>query len=240
MKRAKFRDLKAHARILLDGQYTLLALVTFILLMAQSLLNSVIDYVFPVYTATTSGLLYFACSLLSNILYVILLAGAYRIYLNYVRGIPIQKNDLFFAFSNYPEHAAVYALVHFVISFSFSETLDWFLAGLKDPSRKFPIPVYILVFLLISLIALWLFLTFSMTLYLYCDAPWKKAPELLKESNRLMSGNRFRFLLLNLSFIGLELLAALSFGIGLLFVEPYVNMTFALFYKNLIQEDTVS
>lgn len=238
MKKTKVRQLKTMARMLLEGKYAFLGLITFILLMAQSFLNSVIAYVFPAHSTATTSFLYIACSLLSNILYVVLMAGACRIYLNLICNIPIHKNDLFFAFTNQPEHVAVYAVVYFVLSFSFSETFNWFLDGLRGINKDFSIPVFIVVFLLISLLILWLYATFSMTLYLYCDAPWKRGSELLRESIHLIKGNRMRFLLLHLSFAGLGILSLATYGVGLLFIEPYVNMSLALFYKDLIHGST--
>ena len=239
MIRPKNRGLKARARKLLEGQYGFLVLITFILMMAQYFLNAVIDYAFPS-TSTTGSFLYFACSLLSNILYVILLAGAYKVYLNRMRGLPIQQHELFFAFSNQPEQVAIYALVRFVISFGFTKTLDWFINEVFSGSPSFPILIDVLIFLLITAIVIWLHLSFSLTLYLYCDEPWRKAPELIKESNQLMNGNRGRLLLLNLSFVGISILGVLSLGIGMLFIEPYLNMTLVLFYEDLTGAGTGS
>lgn len=234
MKKMRSRNLKTQARILLEGQYGFLALITFIMLMAQTFLNSVIEFAFPVSSIPNSSLLHFACSLLSNILFVILLAGTYRIYLKLMRRQPLEKNDLFFGFSNQPEQIAIYGLIRFILYYSFSQTLTWFLKQAADPEPSLPLPFCLLILLLVTGFALYLHLTFSMVLYLYCDSPWKKAPDLLKESNQIMAGNRFRFLLLNLSFVGIRMLGALSFGIGLLLIEPYINMTITLFYDNLI------
>lgn len=237
MKNLKARNLKTQARILLEGQYGFLALIAFILFMAQSFLNSIIEFAFPVHAASNTSLLYFACSLLSNILFVILLAGTYRIYLKLIRRQNPEKNDLFFAFSTQPEHTAIYGLIRFLLYYACSETLRWFLRVLTGTEQSFPIAVCFLILLIISIIALYLHLTFSMFLYLYCDAPWKKPSELLKESSQLMRGNCFRLLLLNLSFLGLSILGALSFGIGLLLIEPYINMATALFYEHLLQAE---
>lgn len=239
MRKSKTCELKARARVLLEGQYRLLVLITFILMMAQYVLDAVINFAFPTSSATSS-ILYFACSLLSNILYVLLLAGAYKIYLNRMRGLPIEQPELFFAFSNQPEQVAIYALVRFVISFGFTETLDWFINEVFSGNPSFPILIDVLILLIITVIVIWLHLSFSMTLYLYCDSPWKKAPDLLRESNQLMNGNRGRLLLLNLSFVGISILGVLSLGIGMLFIEPYLNMTLVLFYEDLTGAGTGS
>lgn len=233
MIKTPIRELKTKARILLDGKYGFFVLITFILMTAQYALNAVIDYAFPISAANGSSLLYFSCSLLSNILYIILFAGACRIYLNRIRGIESQQYDLFFGFVNQPEHLALYAAIRFLLSFALSETWNRCSGQLFSGKMDFSFFMALLILLLISVIVLYLYLTFSLSIFLYCDHPEKPAAQLLRESNELMHGNRGRLLYLKLSFIGISLLGVLSFGIGLLFIEPYFNLTQALFYESL-------
>lgn len=233
MIKTPIRELKNQARRMLPGQYGFFVFLTFILLAAQYLLNMVIDYAFPVYTAASGSLLYFACSLLSNVLYVILLAGACKIYLDRIRDHQPQQHALFFGFSNQPEHIALYAVIRFLLTFAFTETVSWFLSSLFSISSAFSFLADLLIFLLITCIILYLYLSFSLTIFLYCDHPEKTAVQLLRESNELIHGNRGRLLYLKLSFLGIFLLSILSCGVGLLFVEPYFNLTQALFYESL-------
>ena len=51
-----------------------------------------------------------------------------------------------------------------------------------------------------------------------------------------MKGNVGRLLYLQVSFIPMTLAGLLSFGIGFLFVLPYQNMTYTLFYLDLIAD----
>lgn len=57
----------------------------------------------------------------------------------------------------------------------------------------------------------------------------------ITESKVLMEGHRMRLFLVNLSFIGWDLLAMLTLGIGYLFVEPYRAGTMAAFYSDIAQ-----
>ena len=82
----------------------------------------------------------------------------------------------------------------------------------------------------------WINLRYSQVYYLLLDFPDYSAKELLKMSWKLMKGNVGRLLYIQVSFLPLTLAGLLSFGIGLLFVQPYQNMTYTLFYLDLIQE----
>ena len=83
----------------------------------------------------------------------------------------------------------------------------------------------------------WISLRYSQVYYLLLDFPDYSAIELLKMSWKLMKGNVGRLLYIQVSFIPISLVALLSCGIGLLFVLPYKNMTYALFYLDLISEN---
>ena len=49
-----------------------------------------------------------------------------------------------------------------------------------------------------------------------------------------MVGHKWRLFVLQLSFLGWDILASLSFGIGNLWLTPYKNATYAAFYKDLV------
>ena len=59
----------------------------------------------------------------------------------------------------------------------------------------------------------------------------------VERSENLMKGHRWEFFVLQLSFIGWELLCILTFGIGFLFLEPYIDVTNVKFYDSLIKDN---
>ena len=77
-------------------------------------------------------------------------------------------------------------------------------------------------------------LALDMTYFILLDFPDKKAAGILKDSFHLMKGNRKRLISLQLSFIPLRLLCLLTLGVGSLWLEPYMHMTYTLFYLDLI------
>lgn len=59
------------------------------------------------------------------------------------------------------------------------------------------------------------------------------------KSKELMTNNRWKFFILDLSFIGWALLASLTFGIGMLWLLPYIQLTHIAFYKHISKKEDV-
>jgi len=75
--------------------------------------------------------------------------------------------------------------------------------------------------------------------YAFCfmilaEYPEMRAVDALRNSANLMKGNKWRFFCLNISFIGWILLSALcTFGLGILFLTPYIDASAAAFYDEI-------
>jgi len=74
---------------------------------------------------------------------------------------------------------------------------------------------------------------YSMAFYIMYDNPEIKPLEALKKSQIMMKGYKMKLFLLELSFIGWIVLAFLSFGLGFLWLNPYMYLSIANFYENL-------
>ena len=79
-------------------------------------------------------------------------------------------------------------------------------------------------------------LPFAMTYFLMADDTELGGIQALKESARLMKGNLWRYVKLNLSFIPLILLSVFTFYIALFWIMPYMEMSMAAFYRDLSGE----
>lgn len=77
--------------------------------------------------------------------------------------------------------------------------------------------------------------SYALTPYLLKDHPELKFNAAIEESMRLMSGNKMRLFLLDLSFIGWFLLGLITFGIAFLWITPYWNTARAAFYEDLMR-----
>lgn len=79
--------------------------------------------------------------------------------------------------------------------------------------------------------------SYAMTAYLLKDRQELKFNAAIEESMRMMSGNKMRLFILDLTFIGWYLLGIITFGIGLLWVIPYHSSARIAFYQDLIAEN---
>ena len=68
--------------------------------------------------------------------------------------------------------------------------------------------------------------------YILAENPGMDRKEAFQISKRMMDGQKMETFILDLSFIGWNLLSTITLGIvGVLYVNPYVNTTWAEFYK---------
>ena len=74
---------------------------------------------------------------------------------------------------------------------------------------------------------------YSLSYYILNDNPDKTGKEIVEESEKLMKGNRWSFFWLGLTFIGWAILSAFTLYIGLLWLLPYIQVTFICFYESL-------
>ena len=74
---------------------------------------------------------------------------------------------------------------------------------------------------------------YAMTPFIMAENPNMSASEAIAASQQLMEGHKGELFTLDLTFIGWDLLAALTLNIGHLILNPYKNAAHAAFYKDL-------
>ena len=72
---------------------------------------------------------------------------------------------------------------------------------------------------------------YALAFYILADHPEIGIFEAIRESKRLMYGNKWKLFCLELSFIGWFILGLLTAGIGMLWVMPYITTATAGFYE---------
>lgn len=75
--------------------------------------------------------------------------------------------------------------------------------------------------------------SYAMTPYIMAENPGMKAKEAIARSEEMMDGYKADLFMLHLTFIGWDLLAALTLNIGYLWLNPYKNAAEAAFYRQL-------
>lgn len=94
---------------------------------------------------------------------------------------------------------------------------------------------------IIGLILLFVFMIWAITKSYYYQLAYliaidnnnMTAKEAVEKSQELMSGNRSKLFVLQLSFIGWAILSVITFGIGYLWLIPYIQFATIAFYKFL-------
>ena len=76
-------------------------------------------------------------------------------------------------------------------------------------------------------------IAYSQVGFILAENPELEYQEALKRSEDMMRGHKWRYFELQLSFIGWYLLSILTFGIGFIFLAPYLSMTQVAFYDDL-------
>ena len=82
-------------------------------------------------------------------------------------------------------------------------------------------------------------LSYSMAHYVLADHPEMTARQALNESKRITQGHKGELFVLNLSFLGWQILASFTFGILYIWLIPYMQATVANFYRSLTAKTTV-
>ncbi len=225
-------ELKSSARSYLQGRYAQVVPVHLLFLLISGALTSINlklsggkGYLFLLVQA---GIL-----LVGSILASLLHFGLCRFYMNLCCGFPYDAGDLFKGFSFRDDRPVRVALrLNLVMlgcelpsmilyAIYLSSGIIWFM-----PVASLALCVGLTVYLVY-------YLGMSQCFYLILDFPDKKLDEIITLSRWLMRGRRFRLFYLYVSYIPLYLLALLSCGIGLLWILPYAEASYACFHLNL-------
>lgn len=91
----------------------------------------------------------------------------------------------------------------------------------------------ILVILVLLILLTILELALMLTPYIIIEHEHLGTIEAMGLSIKMMKGNKWKFFVIELSFIGWAILSALTFGIGFLWLIPYISLTQANFYRDL-------
>ena len=81
-------------------------------------------------------------------------------------------------------------------------------------------------------------LSYALTYYIIVENDSIGPLEAITKSKEMMQGNKWKLFCLGLRFIGWALLCILSLGIGLLWLMPYIMVSFAKFYDDVKGQET--
>lgn len=232
-----FRELKRLSREFLMGRYMtpVLAVITAtilpgILLMPFS--TSTMTH-WNVQTAT-----YAIAAIIIGLLAQLLNAGIVRIHLLLAKRQSVSLKDLFWAFRNQPDRfllSALFMTIMFLLP-AVPAGLYLLMLARKKMTAAYLVVTVAAVILLLSIILLYMACSFCLVFPFYIEHDDMSVIEGFRSSLRYMRGNKMRYFLLQLSFLGWQLLGLCSMGIGMLWISPYISQTQANFYLDLTSQ----
>ncbi|MBT4916622.1 MAG: DUF975 family protein [Formosa sp.] len=129
-----------------------------------------------------------------------------------------------------------------IFSLNISRNKDAKIEQLFEGFRNFgtSILAYVLMVLFIILWTILLIIpgiiaaiSYSMTFFIIAEDETIGAYDALKKSKEMMNGHKWKFFCLGFSFFGWFLLSIFTLGIGLLWLAPYVNVSYVKFYDDI-------
>lgn len=229
-------QLKQTARGIMMGKYR----NAISILLASDLIVSTLSLFTTTNSSSYSGIILgFIINFIIILFGTILTVGQCSFYLNVACDGPYQFSDLFTGFKVHPDKTIITQfIIQLLTILPIIPSIIVMFITTAFYAHNIIISFLVACLLLIVGVGVswWISLRYSQVYYLLLDFPDYSAIELLKMSWKLMKGNVGRLLYLQVSFIPLSLAGLLSCGIGLLFVLPYQNMTYTLFYLDLISE----
>ncbi len=239
-------ELKNAAKDKLEGKYTGAILILVLSSLISNVVTLFIDSIGSatlntIYRMSGPGAAYAAITVIFNVLLIlagiicaVMDVGVTLYFLNLACNLPLSFSNLFYGFrTDSKKSLAVAAAIVLcrtacLLPFQYlaqtllrTRDLKWLLyAGITFGTGLF---IYVTVALGITL-----------SYYLMLDFPQYSAKETLVLCWRTMRGQRRRLFFLELSFLPLMLLCILSFGIGFLWLEPYMQMTYTCFFLDLM------
>ena len=232
MKR-NIKELKRIARGNLEGNYIGLIQA----FMICNLIVSLIETPFSIMTNddgfSMQNIIYIIAITIITIASVVFTVGQYCLHLRIARTGKLHLVELFYPARYDANRLIIAEAILFIIRLiGLSPIIGAFvILYLNNSVNMYLVALGLIV--LGGILTVFIEITFGMTYFALIDGEELSVKEAFKVALNLMKNNKARFFYLHLSFIGMYLLAAITFGIGILWVQPYVMQTITLFYLDI-------
>ncbi|PES36449.1 DUF975 family protein [Bacillus thuringiensis] len=205
-----------------------------IFFLVVSLAGSVEAETMSIGAAITFGIFYCIMIILSNASYGITSYGYTNVFLQISKREDAKVDYLFEGFRGFKRMMKTMWAMLAILLYT-GTWIPMLLTGLfiflgEEGNLSFTIAFFVL--LAISIVGMIvMYFSYALTYYVMIENPEYGVSQAMKESKNLMRGHKLDLFLLWLSFIGWVVLALLTFGIGFLWLSPYMSTTTAHFYR---------
>lgn len=225
-------DLKNQAKERLSGHYGMVIGGAMIINMISGTLSSWRTVLLPSNTFV-SYLISWAVSLPLSVFVGVLSVGLTLIFMKLSFGTVPYLSDLFYGFSHIPTAIGLsLAMTAVSAPLSMAYMIPLALYSLTGSE------VYMYLMFVCLAVGLAIYVPLSLALsqcyFLMLDFPDKSAGEIIRLSFRITAGHRLRLFYLQVTFLPLLILGALSL-VGLLWVNAYMQMTYTQFYFDIMK-----
>lgn len=233
------RDLKRAAKAALKGNYGVLIMAS-IATAALTFLGNILTTTFFPEDSVLSMILSQIFSIILSLVFSVVTAGVSYMLLKVAREGSCAFGELFYFFRSHPDRVIIASTVLAVIDvvamlpatyYSFAAEV-----GTTLEAQMEWLTTYSLIVLVTTVVRMLIGIPFAMIYFLLADNEEMGGIEAVKTSARMMKGKIGKYLLLQLSFFPLLILSLFTLYIALLWVVPYMQMSSAMFYRDLIGE----
>lgn len=251
----KSSDYKIGARQRMFNKYGTLAAATFIYgaiivgiilaisvvyamnLLTKGVLNSVEAmqaYMDETATSYTYAAIYQAGAILIGAIMCPLSVGIKYMCLKTARRQEVKLSDILYAVRNYPDKVIIIYIIQQLLMFLFSVPANVIAVIANRNLTPVIWEVLYYLFMIIGYVAdLIIISLLSQAMFIYIDNPMENSITCVETSISVMKKNMRSYIGLLISFIPSYLMAILTFGVGYIWVIPYQETTFSLFYMQL-------
>lgn len=236
-------DLKRAAKAALRGNYGILIMASMVSSLLSFLGSTLTAALFPGDSVLAIALSQIFAIILS-LVFSIVTAGYSYMLLKVAREGSCVLGDLFYFFHSHPDRVIIASTVLAVIDVVATFPATYYnLAvepGASMEAQMEWLTTYSVIFMVTSILSMLIGIPFAMIYFLLSGNEEMGGMQAVKTSARMMKGRIGKYLLLQLSFFPLMLLSVLAFYIPLIWVMPYMQMSAAMFYRDILGElDTV-
>jgi uncharacterized membrane protein len=235
----KINDLKNQALDTLRGKWGSFVGLTFIFILLYVLASGLAQYgaIFQGSKFTTLAMVFTIIGAIVTILFIPMQYGYYIAHLNSSRqDLPADIGDLFCGYRRFTDVFVTLLLQFLVI---FAALLPYFIFfGVIAWLKLLESHIYLIIVVgcILMIPGLILGLAYTLVPFILHDQPDLRPADVLRESRMMMKGHKRELFLLMISFFGWMILTVFTFGIGMLWLAPYMGMTIVKFYEQLCTE----
>ena len=226
-------ELKDLAKERLSGRYGVTIYAMLLVGCISYLVTSLITGNYVIHNLT-QYVIYTAITAVITIFTGIFETGTCLLYLNIACGRSHRLEDVFHAIYNQPTKTLTIALANALTNFVCLTPCQIFMQLFLTSYNN----TYMMLMFVSAGIGLLIYVPISLAIsqsyYLLLDFPEYSGLQALQTSCQLMKGNMGRLFYIQASFLPLILLSILSFGLGLLWLLPYMEMTYTLFFLDIM------